>query len=80
MRWSLRLGSLFGIPVYLHMTFLLLLGFLGLAQLFTAGIGAAVAGTVTVLAVFGCVLLHEFGHARRVRSGGAVPSYGQASS
>jgi len=66
-RWSLRLGSLFGIPVYLHMTFLLLLGFLGLAQLFTAGIGAAVAGTVTVLAVFGCVLLHEFGHALAAR-------------
>ena len=30
MKWSIRLGRLFGIPVYLHFTFLLLLGFLAL--------------------------------------------------
>jgi hypothetical protein len=30
MKWSLKLGKLFGIDVYLRFTFLLLLAFLGL--------------------------------------------------
>ena len=29
MKWSIRIGRLFGIEVYLHFTFLLLLAFLG---------------------------------------------------
>ena len=67
MRWSLRLGSLFGIPVYLHMTFVLLLGVLGLVQLVQGGLGAALFTMILVLAVFGSVLLHEFGHALAAR-------------
>ena len=46
MRWSVRLGSLFGIPVYLHLTFLLLLGFIGLSRLFQGGPGVALAGLI----------------------------------
>jgi len=68
MSWSIRLGSLFGIPVYLHWTFLLLLGFVALAQGFAAGsLAAAVGGLVFVTAIFGCVVLHEFGHALAAR-------------
>jgi Zn-dependent protease len=67
MRWSVRLGSLFGIPVYLHFTFLLLLGFVGFRQLAQGGLSWAIAGVASVAAIFGCVLLHEFGHALAAR-------------
>ena len=68
MKWSVRLGSAFGIPVYLHVTFLLLLGFIALSQGIAAGSpGAALGGVFFVLAIFGCVLLHEFGHALAAR-------------
>ena len=67
MRWSLRLGSLLGIPVYLHYGFLLLLGFIALSQAMTGGVAAAIDGVVFVVAIFGCVVLHEFGHALTAR-------------
>jgi len=59
MRFSLQLGTLFGIPVYLHWTFLLLLGFVALST--------GTSGVVLVLAIFACVVLHEFGHALAAR-------------
>jgi Zn-dependent protease len=61
------LGSLFGIPVYVHLTFLLLLGAIGLVQGIRGGIGAALGGVVLVVAIFGSVVLHEFGHALAAR-------------
>ena len=67
MRGSIRLGTLFGIPVYLHFTFLILLGFIAVTQLFQAGVAAALGGVMFVLAIFGCVVLHEFGHALAAR-------------
>ncbi len=62
MRWSVRLGRVFGVPVYLHLTFLLLLGLVGLLGLVQGGPAAAFGGVVMIASVFGCVLLHEFGH------------------
>jgi len=62
MSWSIRLGRLFGVPVYLHLTFLLLLGLVGLLGLFQGGPAAAISGVVMIASVFACVLLHEFGH------------------
>jgi Zn-dependent protease len=67
MNWSFRLGSLFGIPVNLHFTFVLLLGAMGLLALFQGGLPAALLTVILVGAVFGCVLLHEFGHALAAR-------------
>ena len=68
--WSLRVGSLFGVPVYLHWTFLLLIA-LFMAAPIVAGTPDAVAmGLRTaafILAIFGCVLLHELGHALAAR-------------
>jgi Zn-dependent protease/CBS domain-containing protein len=64
MSWSLRLGSYRGIEVSLHLTFLLLLGFLALnAWAATRSLEAALTGTLFFLLLFACVLLHEFGHA-----------------
>jgi Zn-dependent protease/CBS domain-containing protein len=59
---------LFGIDVHVHFTFLLLLVFLGFGYWRTTQrIDAALAGVSYLLALFGCVLLHEFGHALMAR-------------
>jgi Zn-dependent protease len=68
MKWSLPVAKLFGIRVYIHFTFFLLLGFLAYAQ-WKAPEGEAhpVHGVGFILLLFGCVLLHEFGHALMAR-------------
>jgi Zn-dependent protease len=60
LRMSWKLGQVAGIDVFLHPTFLLLLAFVSLSQ---GGIGAV----LLTSAVFGCVLLHELGHALMAR-------------
>jgi Zn-dependent protease len=68
MKWSLRLGNLAGIPVYVHATFALILIWIGLAHWMASGsLGAVIGGLVFILALFGCVLLHELGHALAAR-------------
>ncbi len=64
MRSSLRIAKLFGIPVEIHWTFLLLL-----VWVFFAGGGTIsqwkeiLIWLLTIVALFTCVVLHEFGHA-----------------
>jgi Zn-dependent protease len=66
--WSLHLGRWLGIDVYLHLTFLLLLGFIGLSHWMTGGgLAAAANGVVFFICLFLCVLLHEYGHALAAR-------------
>jgi len=68
MKGSWRLGQLAGIDVFVHWTFLLLVGFIFLSGLQEAGgLSAAVHGVGMILAVFGCVALHEVGHALAAR-------------
>lgn len=64
---SWKLGRLAGIDVFIHPTFLLVLTFPQVSE----GGGA---GLMLVLAVFGCVLLHEFGHALTARRYGIETS------
>ena len=64
MKWSLKLGSFAGIRVYLHWTFVLLLGWILYSHLGQGHDWAeAWRGVGFIIALFGCVLLHEFGHA-----------------
>lgn len=67
-RWSLKLGEIAGIGVYMHATFLLLVIWLAVGHI-RAGdsLGATILGIVFVLAIFGCVILHELGHALAAR-------------
>ena len=68
MKWSLKLGKLLGIDVYLHFTFLLLLASLGFYYWrATHNVDAALRGVAFIVALFGCVVLHELGHALMAR-------------
>ena len=75
MRWAIRLGRIAGIEVRIHVTFFLLLAYLGFAGYHGAGTEVAITTRVSaalqlmllVCIVFLCVLLHEFGHAFAAR-------------
>ncbi len=68
MRWSWKLGEYAGIVVYVHATFLLLIGWIALLHWIQLGtLQAVISGVVFILLLFGCVLLHEFGHALTAR-------------
>lgn len=59
----------------MHVTFLLLLGFITLANVLSgASAGAVASGVLFFLALFGCVLLHEYGHALMARKFGVPTS------
>src|SRR5688572_30159994 len=68
MRWSVRIGSIAGIRLELHVTFLIFLGWIALSSGLTTGDPLeAVASVVGILLIFTCVLLHELGHAFAAR-------------
>ena len=62
MRWSLTLGSIGGTAIRIHVTFLLFLIWLGAIYYRQGGAEAAWQGTIFVVLIFLCVLLHELGH------------------
>jgi stage IV sporulation protein FB len=66
--WSARIATVFGIPIRVHATFLLIVVFYAfLARSSGQSVPAAVG---LVLAVFLCVVLHELGHALMARQFG----------
>lgn len=74
MKWSWTVGSIFGIKLRIHWTFLLLLVWVGSSfAMADGGLAAAARGVAFILAVFGCVVLHECGHALMARRFG-VPT------
>lgn len=62
MTWSIPIGRFYGTTVRLHVTFLLFLVWIGAAYGMQSGMQAAIEGVLLILAVFACVVLHEFGH------------------
>ena len=69
MNWSLKVARIAGIDVFLHWTFLILLGWVYMSNLQAEGgtRAEAIAGVLFILALFVCVLLHELGHALTAR-------------
>lgn len=64
---SLKIGRWFGIDVFIHPTFWLLPLFVLLSSYAVDGLGQAGLDVAVILAAFGCVALHEFGHALAAR-------------
>lgn len=68
MRWSLKLGQVAGIGIFVHWTFALLIAYV--VYLYAAE-GSDLAGILDgvglILAAFGCIVLHELGHALMAR-------------
>lgn len=62
MRWSLTLGSFKGTAVRIHITFLLLLAWIGFSAYRSGGAPAARDSMIFITLIFACVVLHEFGH------------------
>ena len=66
MSWSITIARIAGSEIRIHLTFLLLLAWIGIAQYSAGGADAAIDSIVFVIAVFACVVLHELGHVVRV--------------
>jgi Zn-dependent protease/CBS domain-containing protein len=68
MKWSWKLARVLGVDVYVHATFLLILAWVAYSYWIQAGRMAAVVGGIFfMLALFACVVLHEYGHALMAR-------------
>jgi Zn-dependent protease len=73
MKWSWKIGTLAGVDLKIHVTFLLLLGWVGAIHWMGGeNVEAMVAGVGFILALFACVLLHELGHALAARKFGVA--------
>src|SRR6185503_17869907 len=68
MKWQWKLGRFAGIDVFIHATFLLILGWVGYNYWIQyENWGEVFKGILFILALFGCVVLHEYGHALTAR-------------
>lgn len=62
MKWSFQILRVFGIPIKVHATFLLLLAVVALAGREEPATTVGVSGLLLICLVFLCVVLHELGH------------------
>src|SRR5687768_12601921 len=62
MRWSYTIGRIAGTEVKVHLTFVLFLGWWALMAYQQAGPAGAISASLWLIALFGCIVLHEFGH------------------
>jgi Zn-dependent protease len=60
--WSIKLFTLGGTAVRMHLTFLLLLAWIAAVQWTRGTPQDAISGVLFIIVLFGCVVLHEFGH------------------
>ena len=70
--WSIPAGRLFGVDIRIHLTFLFLLVFVWFTQSVALGTAGAMRGLALVAIIFGCVVLHELGHALVARRSGVA--------
>lgn len=71
MKWQWKLGRFAGIDVFVHATFILLLGWVGYSHwLENKDWGEVLQGILFIVALFACVVLHEYGHALTARKYG----------
>lgn len=61
--WSIPAGRVFGVELRIHLTFLFLLLFVWLTESTSRGTPSPGRGLALVGMIFGCVVLHELGHA-----------------
>src|SRR5882672_12746816 len=62
MGWSIKLFDVGGTAVRIHVTFFLLLAWIAAIHWAKGGVASAIDGVIFIVALFVCVVLHEFGH------------------
>jgi stage IV sporulation protein FB len=62
MKWVYTIGRIAGTEIKVHLTFVLFLAWWALAGYQQGGTAGAITAALWLLAVFACILLHEFGH------------------
>ena len=62
MKWVYTIGRIAGTEVKVHLTFVLFLAWWALSGYQEGGSSGAVTAALLLLALFACILLHEFGH------------------
>jgi Zn-dependent protease len=67
MRWSITIGRFGGTEVKIHITFLLFLAWIAFSAWGRGGAATALDSTLFIVLLFGCVVLHEFGHITAAR-------------
>jgi len=71
MKWQWKLARIAGIDVYVHATFLLLIGWVAFSYWTGQGsLGAVLSEILFVLLLFSFVVMHEYGHALTARKYG----------
>jgi Zn-dependent protease/CBS domain-containing protein len=70
MHWSITIGRIAGTAIRIHVTFFILLVWIAIVDYRAGGVPAATATIIFVLAIFACVVAHEFGHILMARSFG----------
>jgi Zn-dependent protease len=62
MKWVYSIGRIAGTEIKVHLTFVLFLGWWALLGYRVGGVSGAISASLLLLALFACILLHEFGH------------------
>jgi Zn-dependent protease len=62
MSWSLTIGRVGATTLRVHLTFFLLLAWIGVSAWLKGGAPAARDSVLFIALIFSCVVLHEFGH------------------